>query len=98
MSNGEHAVSVTDDTDAHRFEAHLDGQLAGFITYRRARGALVLLHTEVLPAFEGKGVGGHLASGALDLIRQRGEKIRIVCPFVAGYVDRHPEYQDLVAE
>jgi predicted GNAT family acetyltransferase len=97
MNASDQSMTVIDNGGAHRFEALVDGDVAGFLTYREARGALVLLHTEVVPAYEGKGVGGQLARGALQLIRQRGQKIRILCPFVSQFVQRHPEYDDLVA-
>jgi predicted GNAT family acetyltransferase len=97
MSSNEHPLKVIDNAEEHRFEARLDGAIAGHVTYRMAGGVLVLLHTEVAPEFEGKGVGGQLAAGTLQQIRERGLKIRIVCPFIASYVERHPEYNDLVA-
>jgi hypothetical protein len=90
-------MKVIDQRGAHRFEADLEGQLAGFITYRQAGETLVLLHTEVLPELRGKGLGGRLAGATLDLVRQRGERIRIQCEFLADYVQRHPEYADLLA-
>jgi predicted GNAT family acetyltransferase len=97
MNSNEMASKVIDNVEEHRFEAHVDGAIAGFVTYQSADGVLVLLHTEVAPEFEGKGVGSRLAAGVLQQIRERGQKIRIVCPFIAGYVKRHPEYNDLVA-
>ena len=90
-------VSVTDNEHLHRYQATADGKPAGFIAYRvRPDGVRVMLHTEVDPAFEGKGVGGRLVSQALDAERAAGRKIEVVCPFVAAYLRRHPEYADLV--
>ena len=54
------------------------------------------MHTEIDPAFEGKGLGSALARGALDAERTRGEPIVPLCPFIRQYIDRHPEYADLV--
>ena len=87
---------VTDAADRSRFEAHdADGNLAGFLDYTRTDGLVVYPHTEVLAAFEGKGVGGELARTALDDARARGLRVRASCPFVSGWMARHPEYQDL---
>ena len=56
----------------------------------------MLLHTEVLPSFEGKGLGARLVAGALDDIRARGLRVVPFCPFVRAYIRRHPDYADLV--
>ena len=55
-------------------------------------------HTEVVPQFEGQGLGSRLAKFALDDVRRRGLQVVPVCTFVAGYIRRHPEYHDLVSE
>lgn len=87
------AVIVTDNPSASRFEAHLDGQLAGFAEYQRADALVVFTHTEVLPAFEGGGVGSALARFALDqLIAEGTHKALALCPFIKGWIQRHPEY------
>jgi uncharacterized protein len=83
--------------DEHRYEAWLDGELAGVAEYDLRPGTIVFTHTEVDPAFEGKGVGGALAGGALDQVRAAGEyDVVPQCPFVKAYIDKHPEYADLV--
>ncbi|MFH8404243.1 GNAT family N-acetyltransferase [Streptomyces sp. NPDC018019] len=91
-------VTVTDDRAAHRYEARLGGQLAGVAAYLRAQGILALVHTEVDPVYEGNGVGSALARHALDAARADGLRVLAVCPFVAGWMDRHPEYRDLAYE
>jgi uncharacterized protein len=89
-------IVVTDAEDRNRFEAHdADGALAGFLQYIRSDGLVVYPHTEVDPAFEGKGVGGALAKVALDDARARGLQVKATCPFVAAWLVRHPEYKDL---
>ena len=55
-------------------------------------------HTEVDPRFEGRGAGSALASSALDSVRGVGGRVVPTCSFVASYIERHPEYADLVAE
>ena len=92
------AIEVTDAADRHRFEAHSDGELAGFIQYTDRPEALALVHTEVLDAFEGRGIGSVLVRHVLDSLRGRGRAIIPTCPFVAEYIRRHPDYVDLVAE
>jgi predicted GNAT family acetyltransferase len=70
---------------------------AGFLSYGERDGRVVLLHTEVHPVAEGRGLGSTLVRGALDDVRERELKIVPICPFVRAYLRRHPEYDDLVA-
>jgi predicted GNAT family acetyltransferase len=91
------SVTVSDRPNELRYEIEVDGEVAGFINYRREPGVIEMVHTDVDPRFEGKGVGAALVQGALDDVRARGLKVRPYCPFVAAYIRRHPEYQDLVA-
>jgi predicted GNAT family acetyltransferase len=88
---------VRDRQDELRYEIEDDGEVAGFIAYRRAPGVIDLVHTDVDPKWEGHGVGGQLVRGALDDVRARGLRVRPTCPFVRAFIGRHPEYQDLVA-
>lgn len=86
---------VRDNTALHRFEIEVDGVVA-FSVYRRAHGVITFIHTEVPDALAGKGVGSKLAKGALELVRARGEKVIAECPFIAAYIQKHPEVQDLL--
>lgn len=90
-------VAVTHSSEKNRYEAVTsDGAVAGFIDYRP--GAVVELpHTEVDPAFEGQGIGGQLVRGTLDQLRALGKKVDPSCPFVAAWIEKHPEYSDLLA-
>ncbi|SER77559.1 hypothetical protein SAMN05443377_11019 [Propionibacterium cyclohexanicum] len=89
---------VTKNEQESRYEARIDGQLAGFLQYRSAGDAIELPHTEVDPQFGGQGVGSALVRYGLDEIRAQGEhKIIPTCPFVKGWLDKHPDYQDLEA-
>lgn len=63
--------------------------------YHQQGDRLVFTHTEVPPADEGKGIGLQIVRAALDDARQRGLKIVPACSFVAAFVRRHPEYQDV---
>jgi predicted GNAT family acetyltransferase len=82
-------VTVVDNSDASRFEARADGAVAGFAEYRREPEALVVVHAEVDPAYEGRGIGSTLARGMLDQLRDQGVTVRPECPFVRSYVRKH---------
>ena len=90
-------VQVVDEPARQRYEARIGDRVAGFTEYRAVRGRVILVHTEVDPPFEGRGIGSRLASGALDDIRARGLKVTVKCPFIAAFLKRHPAYLDLVA-
>ena len=91
-------VAVTDNPARGRFEAIVDGEVAGFAAYRQKDDATIELHhTEVDDGHEGQGVGSRLARGALDAVRASGRKVVPTCPFIRRYIDEHDEYRDLVA-
>ncbi|MEU8130266.1 GNAT family N-acetyltransferase [Micromonospora sp. NPDC049049] len=92
------AVEVIDVPEARRYEARLDGEstVAGVAQYIRTAELVAFVHTEVSPAYEGKGVGAALARAALDEARAANLLVLATCPFIAGWIARHPEYQDLV--
>ena len=89
---------MKDEPELGRYEARAGDGLAGYARYARGADDLfVFTHTEVLSAYEGQGVGGTLVRGALDDVRRRGGHIEVHCPFVRSWLERHPDYQDLVA-
>jgi uncharacterized protein len=90
-------LRVVDNPQASRYELWLGATRAGVIKYRSRPGAVLLVHTEVDPAFEGRGLGAKLVAGALDDVRRRGLRIVPLCPFVRSYLERHPEDADLIA-
>ena len=90
-------TQVSDQPNHGRFEATVDGEHAGYAYYRRENGVVTFTHTEVADAFEGQGVGSQLVSHALDVVRTAGEVVRAECPFVRAYIERHPDYQDLLS-
>ncbi len=91
--------TVADHPEEHRYEVRDGhGSVLGFSAYRRRGDVVVFTHTEVDDAAEGQGVGSTLVRGALDDVRASGLRILPLCPFVRAYVDRHPEYADLVEE
>ena len=87
-----------DNVAQSRFELRIDGRVAGFADYRKDGDALCIVHTEVAPGNEGGGLGSKLAKAALDTLRQRGQHVVPECDFIAGYIQRHPQYADLVAQ
>ncbi|MBM3623575.1 MAG: N-acetyltransferase [Alphaproteobacteria bacterium] len=87
---------VVDNPARNRFEMDVDGSIA-FVDYRAMGDVLVVPHTEVPRALEGRGVGTELVLGSLDLIRASGRKVRPLCGFYANVIRRHPEYRDLLA-
>ena len=89
-------VDVRDNPSELQYEALRDGERVGPIRYRVEPGVVVLVHTEVDEAVEGTGVGSQLVRGALDDLRARDLRLVPLCPFVAAYLRRHPEYADLV--
>ena len=90
------AATLQNNVDGHRYEIHVDGVLAGLAEYNLQEGAVLFPHTEILPAFEGQGLGSKLARYALDDVRAKGAWATPVCEFIAGYIHKHPEYADLV--
>lgn len=86
---------VRDNTQRHRFELDADGHVA-FSEYKRAGGTITIMHTEVPKELGGKGIGSQLVRGLLEIARTQGLKVVAKCPFVAGYIAKHPEYADLL--
>jgi predicted GNAT family acetyltransferase len=87
---------VVDVPTRSRFEILVDGKPAGMAVYRLRPRSIVFLHTEIGDEYEGKGLGGVLVRAALDSARARGLQVVPACPFVRGWIERHPDYADLV--
>jgi uncharacterized protein len=91
------SVTVEDNPLVSRYEARVDGALAGVSEYELADQMIVFLHTVVARKYEGQGVGGSIARYALDDARARGLQVRALCPFIRGWMERHPDYSDLIS-
>jgi predicted GNAT family acetyltransferase len=90
-------IAVVDDPPARRYQILVDDAPAGFAAYQLLGDQIVFTHTEIDSAYEGQGLGARLAAAALDDIRSRGLRVVAQCPFIAGYIRRHPDYQELLA-
>ena len=90
------SLIVADAEERQRFEAELDGTLAGILNYVVKHGRIALVHTEVLPAFEGRGVAAGLTRFALEDARRRGLLVIAICPYVRRYLETHPADMDIV--
>ncbi|WP_413320213.1 GNAT family N-acetyltransferase [Agrococcus sp. 1P02AA] len=84
MSEQQSAIEIVHETEASRYEAHIDGALAGFADYVDADGVRSFTHTEIDPAFGGRGVGSQLVDDALRSTIAEGKRIRPICSFVVA--------------
>lgn len=91
-------TTVADNSASSRFEITVDGELAGFLDYRKDGDEYALPHTRVFTQFEGRGLGNELVSGALSEIAARGGTVLPYCPFVPKVIRDHPEFLALVPE
>jgi predicted GNAT family acetyltransferase len=88
-------TDIVNNSAKHRYELAVEGHIAATY-YKHADGVITFVHTEVPPELGGKGIGSKLIRGALDQVRAEGLKVIAQCPFVKGYIDKHPEYADLL--
>ena len=90
------SLQIRHDPVARRFTTQLDGHQAELV-YRLQQGRLIIDHTGVPEAIGGKGVAGELVKAALEYARAEGLRVVAACSYSAAYVQRHPEYADLLA-
>lgn len=88
-------LEIRQNPEAGRFEIDLGDGASAFVEYRIDGQNILLTHTEVPEAYEGRGIGSHLARHVLDYARTEGYRVQALCPFIAAYVERHPEYQSI---
>ena len=88
-------TEVVNNKAHHRYELTVDGHLAATY-YKISDNVITFIHTDVPPELGGKGIGSKLVKGALDQVRSDGLKVIAECPFVKGYIDKHPDYADLL--
>ena len=90
-------IEVRDNADASRYEAVIDGSVAGFAQYERIEGLIAFVHTQVEEKYAGLGVGSALVQQSLDDVRSKDLTVRPVCPFYTTFFEEHPEYADLLS-
>jgi predicted GNAT family acetyltransferase len=90
-------TTVRDNPEESRYEIRDGDRVLGFAAYERRGDTLVFTHTEVDPDAGQDGLGSALVRAALDDVRGKGRSVVPMCPFVRGWIDRHPDYADLVA-
>ena len=90
------SFTVTDHPEAGRYELHDGNTLIGIAEYQLRRGSIIFTHTKVSDEYEGQGAGSQLAREALDDARRRGLRVVAWCPFIAAWIERHPDYADLL--
>ena len=90
------ALHFSNNVESHRYEAHRGDALAAFVEYSQLANGILFSHTEVLPEFEGQGIGSAIARHVLDSARADGQSVIPACQFIAAYIRKHPEYVDLV--
>lgn len=90
------SFTVIDHPEASRYELHDGSTLAGVAEYQLGKDSIIFIHTKVSDAYEGQGGGSQLAQEALDDARRRGLRVVVRCPFIAAWIERHPDYAELV--
>jgi predicted GNAT family acetyltransferase len=90
-------VTVQDHRAEARYEARVGSELAGIADYRLGDGVITFVHTEVPPEFSGQGIAQTLARHALDDARERDLSVVPSCSFIRSFIDKNPEYSDLVS-
>lgn len=88
---------IVDNVARNRYELVVDHHLA-FVAYERTPGTIRFIHTVVPKALEGRGIGSRLAKYVLDKARADGEKVIPQCPFIAAWLRKHHEYDDLIVQ
>lgn len=88
--------NVVHNEERSRFETEVDGVLA-VVDYHRRDNTFLVTHTGVPSQIEGRGVAAALTKALLDYIKDNGLKVRPICPYTRAYIQRHPEYEDLVS-
>ncbi|MGB7861741.1 MAG: GNAT family N-acetyltransferase, partial [Acidimicrobiia bacterium] len=90
-------INVYDDPEHERYVVEVDGESVGFTVYHlRAGGRHFFVHTEIFEGYEGMGLASTLVRSALDDVRSKGGVVVPICPYVAEFITKNPEYDDLV--
>ena len=90
------SYELIDNTENKQYEFHIGKFLAKIEYIKTNNGEIYLTHTEVPVALEGKGIGSQLAEKVLTDIEKQGLRLVPLCPFVAGYIKKHPDWRRIV--
>ncbi|MEX0916039.1 MAG: GNAT family N-acetyltransferase [Wenzhouxiangellaceae bacterium] len=90
------SYDVQHNPDHNRFETSVDGHQC-VLDYTLDEDVISMNRVYVPPPVEGKGIAGAITRHALDYSREQGWKVIARCPYVAAWIKRHPEYQNLIA-
>lgn len=98
MSTESHGSTdpIVHNLERQQFELRIGDELAALAAYRLRDGVFELVHTETRPGFEGRGAASRVVTHALDHVRSAGATLRPYCPYVRSFIERHPEYLDLI--
>jgi len=96
VADSTNEAEVVNAPEESRYELRLHGRLIGFADYRLRDGRIAFTHTEVDGSLEGRGFGSRLVAAALEDAARQGLDVVPLCPFVAYYIEQHPEYERLL--
>ena len=92
----QNSASVRHNSSQCRYELELEGSICGSASYVDDGDRQIFTHTEIDDSLEGRGLGSLLLRESLEDARRRGKRVVPQCPFVASYIERHPEWNDIV--
>jgi uncharacterized protein len=95
MTERNENFEIRHNTDANRFEIQIGNQIA-VLNYTERGNTISFTHTGVPPELEGRGIGSKLVHAGLEYARVKSYQVVPLCWFVAGYIERHPEYESLL--
>ena len=90
-------VETRHNEELSRWEVLADGELAGWVDYRLAGDNVIIAHTEVLPAYERKGLAAKVTEATFEWVAGEGRTIVPACAYAIAHLHRHPEWVDHVA-
>lgn len=89
---------IRDNPAESRYEIWLDDEQVGFAVYKKSEEVIAFTHTQIDEGHEGQGLASKLVKYALDDVRTQNLPVLPLCPYVQRWIDRHPDYQDLLGE
>jgi len=91
------SVTIRKNPENERYVAEIEGAIVAYTVYHiRHGGIYFFVHTEIEEGYKGKGIGAQLVREALDDVRQLGGTVVPLCPYVAAFIGKNPQYDDLV--